>query len=139
MKLWKRHWANENEKRKSLSHTISVISEKKKKKKKSGNNRVFEIFLVIPATSACVERSNSVLRYIKNIHRNSISEPRLNAQILMYVHRYIKLDSDKITDFFASKYPRIMLLILPEKTEKTVHQQLSSCSLKRLVKKKSPD
>ena len=67
-----------------------------------------------------------------------MSEPRLNAQILMYVHRYIKLDYDKIIDFFASKHPRRMLLVLPGKTEKTVHQQLSSSSLKRLVKRKSP-
>ena len=29
-----------------------------------------------------------------------MSEPRLNAQILMYVHRYIELDYDKIIDFF---------------------------------------
>ena len=34
-----------------------------------------------------------------------MSVPRLNALILMYVHRYIKLDYDKILDFFASKYP----------------------------------
>ena len=32
---------------------------------------VFEILLVIPATSAGVERSNSALRYIKNVYRNS--------------------------------------------------------------------
>ena len=44
-------------------------------------------------------------------------EPRLNALILMYVHRYIKLDYDKTIDFFAIKHPRRMLLILPEETE----------------------
>ena len=62
--------------------------------------RIFEILLVIPATSASVERSNSALRYLKNIYRNSISESHLNALILMYVHRYIKLDYDQIIDFF---------------------------------------
>ena len=64
LKLWKQCWANENEKPKSLSQTISVIS-----KKEIGKNRVFEILLVIPETSACVERSNSALRYIKNVYR----------------------------------------------------------------------
>ena len=58
--------------------------------------RVFEILLAIPAVSACVERSSSALRYI-------MSEPRLNALILVYAHRYIKLDYEKIVDFFAIK------------------------------------
>ena len=101
--------------------------------------RVFEILLVIPATSASVERSNSALRYLKNIYRNSISESHLNALILMYVHRYIKLDYDKIIDFFATKDPRRMLLILPEETEYRVHRQLSSCCVNNLVTKNSPD
>ena len=46
-----------------------------------------------------------------------MSEPRLNVLILMYVHRHIKLDYDKIIDFFATNHPRTMLLILPEETE----------------------
>ena len=79
--------------------------------------RVFKILLVIPATSASVERSNSALRYLKNIYRNSISESHLNALILMYVHRYIKLDYDKIIDFFATNHPQTIILILPEETE----------------------
>ena len=79
--------------------------------------RVFEILLVIPATSVSVERSNSTLRYIKNIYRNNMSEPRLNALILMCVHRDIKLDYDKIIEFFVPKHPPRMLLILLEETE----------------------
>ena len=62
--------------------------------------RVFEILFVIPKTIASVEWSNSALKYIKNIYRNSMTAPRLNALILMYVHIYIKLDYDKIIDFF---------------------------------------
>ena len=61
--------------------------------------RVFEILLVVTATSACIKKPNSVLRFVKNIHRHSISESLLNTLILMYVHRYIKLDHDKIIDF----------------------------------------
>ena len=79
--------------------------------------RVFEILLVISATSASGERSNSTLRYIKTIYRNSMSELRLNAPILMYVHRYIKLDYDTIIGFFSTKHSLRMLLILPEETE----------------------
>ena len=34
-----------------------------------------------------------------------MSQSRLNALILMYVYRNIKLDYDKIIDFFATKHP----------------------------------
>ena len=49
------------------------------------------------SNSAFVERSNSALKYIKNVSMNSMSEPRLNALILMYVHmklvQYLSLES----------------------------------------------
>ena len=48
--------------------------------------RVFEILLVVTATSACIKNPNSILRFVKNIHRHSISESLLNTLILMYVH-----------------------------------------------------
>ena len=62
--LWKQYWVNQNDKSKSLSQTISVISEKEIGKIFPNVMRVFEIILVIPATSARFERSNSGLRYI---------------------------------------------------------------------------
>ena len=62
MKLWKQYWANENEKRKSLSHTMSVAGEQQIGKMFPNPMRVFEILLVIPATNAIVERSDSALR-----------------------------------------------------------------------------
>ena len=61
MKLWKRYWTNENETLKFLSQTISFINENQMGKMFPWVTRVFEILLVIPATSARVERSDSVL------------------------------------------------------------------------------
>ena len=75
--------------------------------------RVLKILLVIPATSASVKRSNSAWRYIKKY----IQEQYEWALILMYVHRYIKLDYNKTIDFFANNHPRRMHLILPGETE----------------------
>ena len=49
------------------NQTISVICEKQMGKIIPNVMRVFEILLVIPATSASAKRSNSALRYIKNI------------------------------------------------------------------------
>ena len=94
--------------------------------------RVFEILLAIPAASACVERSSSALRYI-------MSEPRLNVLILVYAHRYIKLDYEKIVDFFAIKQSMNNAPDIAWRNRVKVHQQLSSCSFKKLVTKNSPD
>ena len=49
--LWKQYWINENDKSKSLSQTISAISEKEIGKFFPNVMRVFEILLVISATS----------------------------------------------------------------------------------------
>ena len=60
-----RYWANENENPKSLSQTISIISEKQMGEMFPNVMRVLEMLFVIPATSASVKRSNSALRYLK--------------------------------------------------------------------------
>ena len=60
-----RYWANENENPKSLSQTVSIISEKQMGEMFPNVMRVLEMLFVIPATSASVERSNSALRYLK--------------------------------------------------------------------------
>ena len=60
-----RYWANENENPKSLSQTISIISEKQMGEMFPNVMRVLEMLFVIPATSVSVERSNSALRYLK--------------------------------------------------------------------------
>ena len=60
-----RYWANENENPKSLSQTISIISEKQMGEMFPNVMRVLKMLFVIPATSASVERSNSALRYLK--------------------------------------------------------------------------
>ena len=42
-----------------------------------------------------------------------MGEGRLNSLSLVYIHRDIFLDQDKIIEIYASKYPRRMLLINP--------------------------
>ena len=53
LKLWKRYWATENDKPKSLSQTVSPISEKQIEKMFPNVMRVFEMLLVIPALCQC--------------------------------------------------------------------------------------
>ena len=62
------------------------------------------------STSTTVKRANSSLRYMKMDFRNSMTEDQFNALILLYVHRDIKLDTEKIIEGYAAKYSRRMLL-----------------------------
>ena len=71
------------------------------------------LILVTPVTTATVERSNSSLRFIKNAYRSTMSEERLNALLLLFIHRDIELDYNKIVDIFALRNARRMLLINP--------------------------
>ena len=52
-------------------------------------------------------------RHVKADFRSMIGEERLNALLLLYIHRDISLDFDKIIDMYASRYPKRMLLINP--------------------------
>ena len=74
---------------------------------------ILNILLVTAVTSATVERSNSTLKFIKNPYRNSMKQDRLTALILLYIHRDISLDYDKIIDIYATRHPRRMLLLNP--------------------------
>ena len=49
----------------------------------------------------------------KNRLWGMMGEERLNALSLVYIHRDIFLDYEKIIDIYASKYPGRILLINP--------------------------
>ena len=59
------------------------------------------------------KKANSTLQHLRTDFRSMMGEERLNALSLVYIHRDIFLDYDKIIDIYASKYPRRMLLINP--------------------------
>ena len=42
-----------------------------------------------------------------------MKEDRLNALILLFIHRDIQLDFDAIIDMYATKHPRRMLFLNP--------------------------
>lgn len=69
--------------------------------------------MLTPVTSAGVERANSALKYIKNVHRSTMKEDRLNGLILLFIHRDIPLDYERIIDIFASEYTHKMLFMNP--------------------------
>ena len=54
--------------------------------------------MVIPVTSATVERANSALKSVKTQLRSNMVEDSFNSLIFLYIHRDIFLDYDKIID-----------------------------------------
>ena len=111
LRLWKRQWKNEERKPESLT---SVLNHPECKQAIFPNIvTVFSILLVTAVTSATVERANSTLKYIKNPYRNSMGQDRLVALVLLYIHRDIPIDYDKIVDMHANKNPRRMLFVNP--------------------------
>ena len=59
------------------------------------------------------ERANSALKFVKTVHRHTMSHDRFNALVLLFVHRDIALDYNKIINMFANRHPRRMLLLDP--------------------------
>ena len=59
------------------------------------------------------KKANYTLQHLRKDFRSMMGEERLNALSLVYIHRDIFLDYDKIIDICASKYRRRMLLINP--------------------------
>jgi len=75
--------------------------------------KIMYLLLLTSVKSSSVERANSSLKYIKNPLRSTMGEDRFNALLLMYVHKDIQIDINKIVDKFAGKHPRKMMLINP--------------------------
>ena len=111
LNLWRRMWMNVEEKPDSIEATLS-------------NNRtctviypnitkILYLLLLTSVTSSSVERANSSLKFIKNHLRSTMGEDRFNALLLLYVHKDIHIDINKIIDKFAGKHPRKMKLINP--------------------------
>ena len=99
LRLWKRKWETVEEQGVIPSNLQDTLSD---------TNR-----LLFPVTNAQVERSNSSFKYIKTPLRSTMGADRLNALILMYVHKDIPLDHNRIIDMFASRHQRLMLLVNP--------------------------
>ena len=63
------------------------------------------VLLVMPVSTAAAERSHSSLKIVKSKLLSRIGEGRLNALMLLYVHKDIELDYNKIIDRYTKKYP----------------------------------
>lgn len=74
---------------------------------------ILRLLSITPVTSATVERSNSSLRFVKNLYRTTMTEDRLNALLLLFIHKDIPLEYSAVVDMFASRNPRRMTFLNP--------------------------
>mgnify|MGYP000751363744 FL=1 len=108
VKLWNQTWRDEEKKPNSITDTLqmrSVFSPKMF----PNINAILHLLLLHSVTSCGVERSNSSLKFVKSAERSTMGEDRFNALVLLFVHKDIPLDLDKIIDAYAKKHPRRML------------------------------
>lgn len=67
---------------------------------------IMKAVFTFPVTSANVERANSSLKFIKSDRRATMTDDRLNALLLLFVHRNIQIDYDEIVTAFGSQHSR---------------------------------
>ena len=75
--------------------------------------RILHLLLIIPVTSANVERANSALKFVKTDLRSRMSQARLNALVLLYCHKSVTLNHESVLNRFARAQPRRILLLNP--------------------------
>ena len=69
--------------------------------------------MIALVTSATVERSNSSLAFAKSVFRSNMREDRLNALLLLFIHKDVVLDYDAVIADYAKRNQRRMMFIIP--------------------------
>ena len=94
LRIWKALWNNKPDK---LDNITSTITDPRACSTMFPNKtKILNLLLLTSVTSSSTERANSSLKLIKNVMKSTMGEDRLNALLLLYVHRDIKLDSTMI-------------------------------------------
>ncbi|XP_072172497.1 52 kDa repressor of the inhibitor of the protein kinase-like [Diadema setosum] len=109
IRLWKRRWTGESDVPKTISETLDVMNSKMF----PNIHAVLYLLLLLPVTSAEVERAHSAFKLIKTKLRSAMGEDRLNGLMLLYQHSDIRLNYDEIVDMYARRHPRRMQFLNP--------------------------
>ena len=81
------------------------------------------LLMVVPVSAAATEHSHSGLQIVKTKLQSTMGEQRLNALILLYIHKDIQINYPKIIDIYANRYPRGMLFKNPLAEEQEEKQK----------------
>ena len=109
VRLWRRLWSEKEVKPATIAETLVTVNQKQF----PNVSTILNILQLIPVTSSSVERANSALGFIKSNRRSTMTEERMNALTLLFVHKDIALNLDKVVDMYATKHPRRMLFKNP--------------------------
>ena len=102
--LWEKYWLTYNgELPENISNTLKQISFPGFENIKVA----LRILGTIPITSCECERSFSALRRLKDYTRSTMTGERLNGLALMYIHRDIVPDTEKVVDRFSRTNRRL--------------------------------
>ena len=69
--------------------------------------------MIILVSTAATECSHSSLQVVKTKLQSTMCQNRLNALMLLYIHKDIPLTYNKIIDLYANRYPRRMTFSNP--------------------------
>ena len=64
--------------------------------------------MILPVSTTATECSHSCLQVAKKMLQSTMGQNRLNALMLLYIHKDIPLNYNKIIDLYANRYPRRM-------------------------------
>lgn len=109
--LWKVLWQRQTDKPIDISSTLS--DSRCCSLMFPNITKILYLLMLTSVTSSSVERANSSLKFIKNPMRSTMHEDRLNALLLLYVHKDIAIDYNAVLDTFVRRNPRKMLLRNP--------------------------
>ena len=98
---WKALWNGQPDIPTTLAETLQ--SSQFSTKSYPNISTILHILSITPVTFASTERANSALKYIKTSKRLMMGPDRLNALLLLYVHRDITINHDTIVDLYASR------------------------------------
>ena len=109
IRLWISFWSKRANVLTTITETLQSILKDHEQAVFPNILRILNLLLTTSVTSASVERANSALAFVKNDYRSTMTQDRFNAWVLLFVHRDITIDYEKVINIFSSKYPRRML------------------------------
>ena len=104
VRLWKKIWDSSEE---TNLHNLQESMNATSSSMPQNLFLIFHLLMLISVTSAGVERANSTLKLVQTIKQSTTHQDRLNALVLLHVHKDNRLDIQAIIDKNKRKCPKM--------------------------------
>ncbi|XP_040275821.1 52 kDa repressor of the inhibitor of the protein kinase-like [Bufo bufo] len=101
--LWLTKWKRELSQNNEIPQTVLEVLDVCDKDLFPTIRSLLLILATLPVSVASAERSFSTLRRVKTWLRSRMSEERLNGLSLLYIHRDVPVNTDRIIELFAKQ------------------------------------